>query len=317
MPTSELPTFWIKEAIFEPRNVKVGFFVEYNKDVVEPEKRGEALMELFKKDDLADFLAKNNFEITLAMTRLDDKTAETIKYLNEKKVPVTAWIVLEDNEGYWTNKTNVDKTKEKTEAVKEWAKVNELRFEGIGFDMENPIQLKSALVQMNLRELYKEFKNYLKTGTNVNEAQRKLGEYIDKLKSENIQTEAYLNPAFARFVLGEKNIGKNVHSIVELDYMSFVPKYLRKHILPFFLRENKTPTLGIYCEEGTFPGRNLTGKPITKEPHLTREELKANIKSIFDFNKKRSSDKQIEKIMIFTLNSFGVAKDVAEILKEL
>jgi hypothetical protein len=297
--------------------VDVNFFVEYANDVVDPNKRGQVLMDLFKKDHLAKYLSDNNFGVTIAMTRLDDKTAKTIKYLNKKKVPVTAWIVLEDEQGYWTNKTTIDETIEKTEAVRKWAKEKHLKFKAIGFDMEKPIQLKSALVQRNLKNFIKEYIKYRKQGTSVKIARKELSEYVEKLKGEKIQTEAYVNQRFVRMFLGEMSIKRNVDEYVEMDYASFLPRFFKKNAFSLILSNNTSPALGIFCKENTFPGRNLTGKPIEKEPHLTEDELESNIRTVlgFNFEKRKLNTKSIR---IFALNEDGyTAKTTDRILREI
>jgi hypothetical protein len=239
--------------------INVNFFVEYASDYVEPEKRGEKLMDLFQKDNLADFLADNNFGITMAMTRLDDKTASIVRYLNEKKVPVTAWIVLEDKEGYWTNKTNVSETIKKTEAVRKWSKDNELKFKAIGFDLEKPLTYIKALTQGNLSKIIMEEIKYRKNPMTEREASRELAEYLNELKKDGIETEIYTSPRGLKKLISGIDV-KNVDRYYEMAYTSALPKFLRKQGVAILKNKETLAALGIFCKENTFPGRNLMGE---------------------------------------------------------
>ena len=118
------------------RMVQLTFFVEYSRDTARPEERGDKLTELFNQKlpgkeesgkTLADFLAERRYGVSLAMSSLDDKTADAVRLLNTKKVPVVGWVVVDDAEGYWTNPANIKATGEKTEKIRAWAKRHELR----------------------------------------------------------------------------------------------------------------------------------------------------------------------------------------------
>jgi len=298
------------------RLVDVNFFVEYANDYVAPEKRGETLMELFKKDNLADFLADNNFGVTMAMTRLDENTASVVRYLNDKKVTTTAWIVIEDSEGYWTNKTSIDRTIKKTEAVRKWSKENDLKFKGIGFDLEKPLTYVSAWAQRNLSKIITEEIKYRKNIITGEEASKELGQYLNQLHSDKVETEIYTNPRGFKNLLGGIDV-RNVDRYYEMTYASGLPKFLRKQGVSILKSNNALAALGIFCKEGTYPGRDLMNGNLANEQHLTEDELKANIQTVlkYNFEKKELSARNIS---IFALNDDAyTAKTTDRILREL
>lgn len=296
--------------------VNVNFFVEYANDYVDPDKRGETLMELFQKDNLVDFLADNNFGVTMAMTRLDEKTASVVKYLNDKKVLTTAWIVIEDNEGYWTNKTSIAQTIKKTEAVIKWSKENSLEFKAIGFDLEKPLTYVSAWAQRNLSKIITEEIKYRKNIITGKEASKELSQYLNQLHNNKVETEVYTNPRGFKNLLGGIDV-RNVDRYYEMAYASGLPKFLRKQGVSILKSNNALAALGIFCKKGTYPGRDLMNGNLANEQHLTEDELKANIKTVLSFNFKKR-ELGTRNISIFALNEDDyTVKTTDRILREI
>lgn len=276
--------------------VQITFFVEYSKDKVNPEDRGAKLFELFeqkfsdsdgRKKTLSDFLSENHYGISLAMSTLDQKTAEVVKYLNDKRIPVVGWVVVDDLEGYWTNPSNVEETVGKTEEIKKWAKEHKLELVALGFDLEKPLNYLKAFAQADVKEIFKEVRAYRKKKKEretQGDPTDQLRALVEKLREEGTGTEAYTMPRYCKGLLGGMDI-RNVDRYVEMTYASLMPSLFRSQGRGAALMRNKNaiPALGIASKENETPERDLRREGDKKLPHyLTPEELEADISAVLD-----------------------------------
>lgn len=296
--------------------VNVTYFVEYPPETVAPEKRGDKLLELFhqptKTEDgreiaLADYLAENGQAVSLAMITLDDSTAEAVRYLNEKKVPVIGWVVVEDVEGYWTNRTNMTETIQKTEAVKQWAKENDLDLIGLGFDIEKPLQYLSALSRFNVIELMKEIRNYRRKKEDrepEGDAQFRYRDLIKSVKAEGFETDVYSMPKYTKRILGDMDV-RTADRNIEMVYTSTMPA--SRLAMKVMRSEGAIPAFGLVTgKEDETPGRDLTGGKLPK--HLTPEELQADIRTVLDQEIDLNGRKfNLRDLYLFALNDARVA----------
>lgn len=299
--------------------IKIQYFVEYPLDHMSAEDRGAEIFKLFKqklKDkngeekELADFLAENNQGVSIAMITLDEQTAEAVRYLNNKGVAVAAWIVVDDLEGYWTNTLNVEETIKKTEAVKQWAKDNQLKLTTIGFDSEKPLSYIKAFSRFNVREMIKEIREYrkrVKEKTQTSDPKQQLEDLLGGLKKEGFETEVYVQPKFLKGLLGGIDI-KTADRYIEMVYTSMMPSFIREFALKLFKSKDSVAALGLVAGKDTdIPGRDLAGDG--KLPHyMTQEELEHDLMSLLDqeldFGERKFT---LRDVCLFAINSAPIA----------
>ncbi len=299
--------------------VDIKYFVEYPPESLEGKDRGEALLKLFnqeftdssgKKQTLVDYLSENHQAISLAMSSLDDSTAKAVKFLNEKNVPVVGWVVVDDAEGYWTNPTNIEATKLKTEQIKEWAKQHGLKISTIGFDLEKPLEFIKAVAKKNIIETAKEIRKYRKAAkeqeTLHGDSTANLSGYIEQLKREGFKTEIYDMPGFAKPMLGCMDV-KNADTTYEMLYTSDFPRALQKRAVHMMKSKGTSPAMGIVTgKEGETPGREFTKGVLPN--HLSEEDLEKNIEALLDveldFGKRKFT---LRNFYLFALNDAKVA----------
>lgn len=108
---------------------KARFFVEEHPEVLGGEPRSQVLTRLLNPETCS-FLEQHGWGISLAMIDVSAESAAIVGQINKDfpNLPITAWIVVDDKEGYWTNRYNIVATRRKVEEVKAWANRFDLRF---------------------------------------------------------------------------------------------------------------------------------------------------------------------------------------------
>lgn len=94
-----------------------------------------------------------NAGVSMGLRDLTDARAAVVRQLNEAGVPVTAWLLLARDEGYFATHTNVDAIERAYARLVEWARDQRLRLSGLGLDFEPDIRDLDRLMQSPARTL--------------------------------------------------------------------------------------------------------------------------------------------------------------------
>jgi hypothetical protein len=100
--------------------------------------------------------------VSLALRDLSPEQAAVVRRLNAAGVPVTAWLLVPEADGYFCNLDNVQKAAVRYAAFHTWATAHDLRFVGVALDVETAIQelrqlatsQRGAVVRLWLRRLF-------------------------------------------------------------------------------------------------------------------------------------------------------------------
>jgi hypothetical protein len=109
------------------------------------ELESEPLSELFTGSKLTNTLTKLDANISLGLLDLSAERAEVVKKLNRAKIPVTAWLLLDKDQGYWTSLDTIEETAIQYNIFKAWKSKYKLEFAAIGLDIEPRLNTVSAL----------------------------------------------------------------------------------------------------------------------------------------------------------------------------
>lgn len=303
----------------------LNYFVEYPRDYYSDASRGNALSALFHsktfdsaKDmaiPLAQYLGEQGSDLSIAMSTLDGSTADAISVLNSYGVKPVGWVVLEDEyssgnrQGYWTNKTNVEATKYRTEKTIDWAESYRIELGGIGFDLEKPFEYVKALATkslVNVLKAHREYRNALSEIDPSHDPVKSLARFINDLKSSGLNTQVYCMPRGLKRVSGDfsrKEIDElGSDEIIEMAYTSTESDMLVKRARLFKLLWSKDtiPAIGLLSGvEGQTPGRNFGGDT---PDHLDIHQLLEHLEAI------KKSSTPPEKVYLFALNHPNVAR---------
>lgn len=259
-----LPAWFFLEAPLEwcPPGVTFGRAV---RDIIMSEHAGEFAIDL---------LVKHNLGVAIAMRELDDDLVVAIRMLNQVGIPVKFWIVLPDEDGYWSNVRNVSLTIARTNEVIHWATRYDLSFESIGFDNEWPIQTAILPKQGHPIRFVWEVLGFLfsrlKIGGQSNEM---FLAYLLTLEEKGIVVEHYTFSDKVSWFMGGGLNGLSDNRFVEMVYTSMMPKAATGVVLEGFWDQGNIPAIGIINGvPGETPGRDL-GKKLPR--HYTDDELEA------------------------------------------
>lgn len=93
-------------------------------------------------------LQKHGHGLIVAIPRAkigDAALAKLLQATNEQEVPVVAWFLLDDDNGYWLNEANIPAVRETLIELMDWLDVIDAGVVWLGFDMEPTLQVSSAL----------------------------------------------------------------------------------------------------------------------------------------------------------------------------
>lgn len=110
-----------------PKTPDLTFFTELD---------AQTLKHLFDDRFVMDDLKTLNAAVSLGILDLSPERAEVVKKLNKLKIPVIAWLLLPKEEGYWFNLENYAFAIRRYEHFKRWSEENDLKWAGIGLDIE-------------------------------------------------------------------------------------------------------------------------------------------------------------------------------------
>ncbi len=108
----------------------------------------DAAVELFQRAGLLDRLSTNGYGIAMGMLDFSAERAKLVRLLAEWAIPLTAWLLLPHDAGYWFNVENYPQAVGQYRAFREWAAAEELPFAAVGLDMEPSIQQLEDLTRL-------------------------------------------------------------------------------------------------------------------------------------------------------------------------
>ena len=103
------------------------------------------LNELFSGNKLINMITKLDANISLGLVDLSSERAEVVKKLNKAKIPVTAWLLLDKEQGYWTSLDTIEETALQYFLFKAWKTKYKLEFAAVGLDIEPKLDTVSEL----------------------------------------------------------------------------------------------------------------------------------------------------------------------------
>ncbi len=166
------------------------------------EMKTPALSELFKDSTVFSDLKKLNAQIRMGMLDLTPERAEIIRQLNNSDIPVVAWLLLSEAEGYWFTLHNGDAAIRRYKEIIEWARRNDLKLHGIGLDMELDMN-DVKLIKSNPWKLIRKLPARLYDLETLNDARTKYDSLLRLIRADGYFSESY----YASFVKDEVNLG--------------------------------------------------------------------------------------------------------------
>jgi hypothetical protein len=109
------------------------------------ELESQRLTGLFETHGLVENLQKMKAAVSLGLIDLSIERAEVVKKLNKAAIPVTAWLLLPKDQGYWFNIDNVGHAIRRYGEFRDWTAKHKLQWASIGLDIEPDINNMNTL----------------------------------------------------------------------------------------------------------------------------------------------------------------------------
>ncbi len=212
--------------------------------------------------ELNDYLRHSHAAVSICMSSLHITIVEDFRYLNSKKIPIIARVVVDDAEGCWTNPANIQASTLKTYQIIEWAKENDIRLQTVGFDSEKPLDLIANTARTNIVELAKSFIDYRKQRKEAaadGDPQAQFDGLLQALEAQSIITEIYAFPhGLKTLPAGIGITSAQDRRVVEIVYTGGVPTKLQSLTYRALKSPYKIPAFVIVTgKEDETPGRDF------------------------------------------------------------
>lgn len=277
---------------FDPRRHDVKFFVEYHPDdlkkpdgheMTRPEK-----LEQLLTPEVCGLIESYGWGLSVAAIRDDDETARILQRINRDNphLPIVMWVVLPDEQGYWTGNSNLKETSDRVNQLERWINDNNLDIRGLGFDIEPPLQALKGIMTgpvgaaMTVMRERAKLNRIIKNGGNPGD---EFAYLVSEVRRRGITAEAYVAPFPMDKVLRlfEPNGVDKSYAMVYSS--SYGPA--SRQLFRLSMKQGQYPAIGIVSHDGVNPGRNLG--PVEKMNQ--RVEVARDLKTIQDLNSEKLS----------------------------
>lgn len=179
---------------------------------------GDELSELFDGRFVIDDLRDLKASLSLGILDLSEERANVVQRLNKADVPVIAWLLLPEEEGYYFNVENYEQAAARYVTFKAWTDQYELKWTGIGLDIEpniNDMRSLSRKEDVNpiLARTYHRYTNK----KHVYEAQRAYQALIDLIHADGYEVESYQLPLIIEERKAKATVIQRTLGLVDID----------------------------------------------------------------------------------------------------
>ena len=237
------------------------------------------LSELFDGRFLIDDLKDLGANLSLGILDLSEERAKVVERLNKAGLPVTAWLLLPEEQGYWFNIDNVQDATARYLAFKDWTDQYDLNWSGVGLDIEININDARQVLEKDQANQFLStlFSRYFEKQKTV-EAQRAYQSLVDLIRADGYLVESYHLPLITEERRGRSSVLQRTLGLVDIITDREVLM-----LYSSFLRPNGEAILWSYAPDADSIGVGSTGggveiKGVIDIPPLSWEELSRDLR---------------------------------------
>lgn len=229
----------------------------------------EPLTALFDGRFVIDDLKALDATLSLGIKDLSEARAAVVKRLNQAGVPVIAWLLLPEEDGYWFNVDNHDKAAAHYVSFKAWTTQHDLQWAGIGLDIEMDINEMRALLageqdRAFAGKLWRRFRDKAR----VVKARRTYQALVDLIHADGYPVESYHLPLITE--------ERRAHATVLQRMVGLVDLETDREVLTLytsFLRPQGAAVLWSYAPQADSVGVGSTGGGVDLADTIDAEPL--------------------------------------------
>lgn len=165
------------------------------------------LKALFAVPDIA-YLGDLNASISLGILDFSPDRAEVVQRLNQAGIPVIAWLLMPRDQGYWLNLDNAPAVVERYNEFLQWTADYNLKWDGIGLDIEPDISLVDEFNQLTVSR-FRLVRRLLLQALNrrrLVDARRIYRDLVRRIQADGYRVDSYQFP----FIVDERLSGSTV-----------------------------------------------------------------------------------------------------------
>ena len=210
--------------------------------------------------------------VSLGILDLSPERAAVVRRLNQAGVPVRAWLLLPESDGYWFNANNAEPAAARYEAFKRWTAEHELRWEGVGLDIEPDMREIEAL-RVNWRGVALALRRRLFSGDLLRRAEGDYAALVARIRADGYHVDSYVLPFIVDERLAGSRILRRLLGLVDVPANREIPMLYSSFVRPagpgfLWSYAPGAPSVGVGSTGG---GVKVAGA--NKVPPLSWEEL--------------------------------------------
>lgn len=190
----------------------------------------QPLVELFDTRGVVEDLQALQAGVSLGLLDFSPERAEVVRRLNRESIPVTAWLLLPVDQGYWFHAGNVLQARARYEAFRTWTAEQGLQWAGVGLDIEPDIQELRAWAEAPLRSLPGMLSRFLLRGGRTREARAGYRALVERIRADGYRVDAYQFPLIVDERQARSSVLRRVAGVLDVPadrevlmlYTSFV-----------------------------------------------------------------------------------------------
>lgn len=170
---------------------------------------------LFTDPQLIEKLRSLGAGVAIGLKNFADERAEVVHKLNQAGIPVTAWLLLPVEEGYWFNLDNISFAEKRYRDFLAWTKKNQLEWLRVGLDIEPDLRMIQRFKQgifPGLRMVLQKFRNRELTS----EAGARYRALVRQIQIDGFTVESYQLPICVDARLANSKLLERILGILDL-----------------------------------------------------------------------------------------------------
>ena len=212
------------------------------------ELNGKDFGELMSDSSLIKELAEMQVSLIVGVMDFSPERTMAIQKLNTAGVPLVAWLLLPQEEGYWFNMHNGDKALGRYSDFKRWTAENGLKWKGIGIDLEPDINDSRLALTHPWRMAWKAYLR-LFDRKSLENGQQYYRELLSVMKADGFQVESYIIPLIFKEREKKTTSFQKLLGILDIPTDKEIPMLYTSvvknpGIIPFYHRPNMPIGLG-------------------------------------------------------------------------
>jgi hypothetical protein len=186
----------------------------------------EHMQSLFDDQNVIDDLQELHAEVAIPTLDFSLERAAVVRRLNHAGIPVIAWMMLSNEEGFYLNADNAPEAAARVAAFEKWSSDNGLKWAEVGLDIEPNFADLAALKTHRWRLIATLLRRSM-DGDRIVRARQAYSELIRQLQKQGYPVQTYQMP----YIPAERN----VHSTRWIDCSA--SRYAGSCVFNLYLRE--------------------------------------------------------------------------------